>query len=176
MIVNRRLTEISDFLDATRAGVYAAIDGIDAERLERVPANGGWTAAQVLQHLALAESKPSQYLAVRLGKAIAAGLGHEEDESSVLASAGGHQIASPLTAPDVVTPAPVVAAGDAMAALRASHDEMRSLLRSADGWALAGVQTRHPLLGPMNMYQSLLFIGYHDRRHTPQIVRAVAAR
>jgi len=38
------------------------------------------------------------------------------------------------------------------------------------------VQTRHPLLGPMTMYQSLLFIGYHDRRHTPQIARAVAAR
>jgi hypothetical protein len=174
--VNRRLTEISDFLDAARAGVFTAIEGIGAERLERVPADGGWTAAQVLQHLALAESKTSQYLAARLAKAIAAGLGHEQEESSMLASADGYQLGSSLTAPDAVTPAAVVAAGDAMAALRTSHDEMRDLLRSADGWALAGVQTRHPLLGPMNMYQSLLFIGYHDRRHTPQIARAAAAR
>jgi hypothetical protein len=174
--VNRRLTEISDFLDAARAGVFAAIEGIGAERLERVPADGGWTAAQVLQHLALAESKTSQYLAARLAKAIAAGLEHEQEESSMLASADGYQLGSSLIAPDVVTPAAMVAAAGAMAALRASHDEMRDLLRSADGWALAGVQTRHPLLGPMNMYQSLLFIGYHDRRHTPQIARAAAAR
>ncbi|MFI5249087.1 MAG: DinB family protein [Gemmatimonadales bacterium] len=174
--MNRRLTEISDFLDASRAGVYAAIDGMGPERLEREPAGGGWTAAQTLQHLALAESKTSQYLAARLGKAIAAGLAHEQDESSVLAAAGGFAIPGRLTAPEVVTPAAGVAAGDAIAALRASHDEVRGLLRSADGWALADVQTRHALFGPMHMYQSLLFIGYHDRRHTPQIARAAAAR
>jgi hypothetical protein len=174
--VNRRLTEISDYLDASRAGVFAAIDGIGAERLERVPAGGGWTAAQVLQHLALAESKTSQYLAARLGKAIAAGLGREQDESSVLAMGEGLATAAPLTAPEVVTPAAVVASGDAIDALHASHDEMRGLLRSADGWALAGVQTRHALFGPMNMYQSLVLLGYHDRRHTPQIARAAAAR
>ena len=176
MVVNRRLTEISDFLDESRAGVYAAIDGIGAERLERVPEGGGWTAAQVVQHLALAESKTSQYLAARLGKAIAGGLAHEQDESSVLATAEGLENPGSLTAPEVVTPAAVVAAGDAIAALRASHDDVRSVLRSADGWALADVQTRHALFGPMNMYQSILLIGYHDRRHTPQIARAVAAR
>jgi hypothetical protein len=37
------------------------------------------------------------------------------------------------------------------------------------------VQTRHPLFGPLNMYQSLLLIGHHDRRHLPQIKRAAAA-
>jgi hypothetical protein len=52
---------------------------------------------------------------------------------------------------------------------------MHALLRSADGWALASVPTRHALFGPMQMYQSLLFIGYHDRRHLPQIARAAAA-
>ena len=174
--MNRRLTEISDFLDASRAGVYAAIDGIGAGRLEQVPVGGGWTAAQVLQHLSLAESKTTQYLAARLGKAIAEGLAHEQDESSVLATADGSTLPAQLVAPDAVTPAAVVAAGDAVAALRASHDEMRGLLGSADGWALGDVQTRHALLGPLNMYQSLLFIGYHDRRHTPQIARAVTAR
>lgn len=174
--MNRRLTEISDFLDGCRAEVYAVTEGVPAERLERVPADGGWTGAQVLEHLALAESKTSQYLAARLGTAIAAGLGHEEDESSVLATAEGLVNPDPLTAPEVVMPAAVVAAGDAIAALRASHDEMRGVLRSADGWALASVQTRHALFGPMNMYQSLLLIGYHDRRHTPQIARAAAAR
>jgi DinB superfamily len=174
--VNRRMTEISDYLDESRAGVYAAIDGIGAERLERVPADGGWTAAQVLQHLSLAESKASQYLAARLGTAIAAGLGREQDESSVLAVADGLAPVTPLVAPEAATPAPVVTATDAIAALRASHDEMRNLLRSADGWALASVQTRHPLFGPMNMYQSLVLLGHHDRRHTPQIARAAAAR
>jgi hypothetical protein len=130
----------------------------------------------VLEHLAIAESKTSQYLAVRLAKAIAAGLPHEQEESSILAAADGITSVGPLNAPEAVIPAPVVAASAAMAGLRASHEEMRALLQSADGWALAAVQTRHPLFGPLNMYQSLLLIGHHDRRHLPQIRRAAAAR
>ena len=39
--MNRRLAEISDFLDGRRAEVYAVTEGIPAERLERVPAGGG---------------------------------------------------------------------------------------------------------------------------------------
>jgi hypothetical protein len=74
-----------------------------------------------------------------------------------------------------VVPAAGVTAAAALADLRASHAEVHALLRSADGWALASVLTRHALFGPMQMYQSLLFIGYHDRRHLPQIVRAAAA-
>ena len=174
-LVNRRLTEISDFLDGRRAEVYAVTEGIPAERLERVPPGGGWTAAQVLEHLALAESKTSQYLAARLAKAIAAGLPREQEESSVLAAADGFPAVGPANAPEAVIPAPGVAPSAAMADLRASHEEMRALLRSADGWALAAVQARHPLFGPMNMYQSLLFIGHHDRSHLPQITRAAAA-
>jgi DinB superfamily len=173
--MNRRLAEISDFLDGRRAEVYAVTEGIPAERLERIPAGGGWTAAQVLEHLALAESKTSQYLAARLAKAIAAGLPHEQEESPILAAADGIASVGLLNAPEAVIPAPVVTASTAMAGLRASHEEMRALLQSADGWALAAVQTRHPLFGPLNMYQSLLLIGHHDRRHLPQIRRAVAA-
>jgi uncharacterized damage-inducible protein DinB len=150
------LTEISGFLDGCRGEVYAAIEEMPEARLEQVPAAGGWSAAQVLEHLALAESKTSQYLAARLAKAIAAGLAREQ-------------------APEVVVPAAGVTAAAALADLRASHAEVHALLRSADGWALASVLTRHALFGPMQMYQSLLFIGYHDRRHLPQIVRAAAA-
>jgi hypothetical protein len=170
------LTEISGYLDSRRAEVYAAAEGVGAERLERVPAAGGWSAAQVLQHLALAESKTSQYLGSRLAKAIAAGLARETDETSVLGGIDGFPAAGPVSAPDAVIPAAGVTAQAALADLRASHEEMRALLREADGWALAEVLTRHPLFGPMQMYQSLLFIGFHDRRHLPQITRAVAER
>jgi hypothetical protein len=173
--VNRRLTEISGFLDGCRGEVYAAIEEMPEARLEQVPAAGGWSAAQVLEHLALAESKTSQYLAARLAKAIAAGLAREEDETSVLAMAGGFPVIAQAQAPEVVVPAAGVTAAAALADLRASHAEVHALLRSADGWALASVLTRHALFGPMQMYQSLLFIGYHDRRHLPQIVRAAAA-
>jgi DinB superfamily len=172
--VNKRLTEVSGFLDGCRGEVYAAIEGMPEARLERVPAAGGWSAAQVLEHLALAESKTSQYLAARLAKAIAAGLAREEDETSVLAMTGGFPVIAQAQAPEVVVPAAGVTAAAAVADLRASHAEMHALLRSADGWALASVLTRHALFGPMQMYQSLLFIGYHDRRHLPQIVRAAA--
>jgi hypothetical protein len=170
-----RLAEVSAFLDACRADVYAAIAGASDPRMEQRPADGGWSAAQVVQHLALAESKTSQYLVACLDKAIAAGLPREQDGTSVLATVDPRVVSSErLTAPEIVTPAPAVAAATAVTALHASHDAIRATLHTADGWALTEVPTRHPLLGRMNMYQSLVFIGYHDRRHVPQIQRALA--
>jgi hypothetical protein len=173
--VHSRLAEISQFLDACRADVYAAIANASDERMEQTPADGGWSAAQVVEHLALVESKTSQYLVACLDKAIAAGLPHEQDETSVLGTIDRAIIASGRrTAPEIVTPPAVVSAAAAVTSLHASHAALHATLRSADGWALADVPTRHPLLGRMNMYQSLLVLGYHDRRHEGQITRALA--
>jgi hypothetical protein len=173
--VHPRLAEISNFLESCRAGVYTAIANASETRLEQSPADGGWSPAQVVEHLALAESKTSQYLVACLDKAIAAGLPHEQDATSVLDTFDPAVLASGrLTAPEIVTPAAPVSSALALHALHASHEALQATLRSADGWALAEVPTRHPLLGRMNMYQSLVVVGYHDRRHAHQITRALA--
>lgn len=171
-----RISEISDFLERCRADVYAAVAGVPETRIEQPPANGGWSAAQLLEHLALAESKTSQYLRARLDKAIAAGLPHESDDTSVLGALTPDALPSvPLAAPEAVIPAAAVSAATALAELHASHDELLATLRAADGWALTQVSAGHPILGRLNMYQALLAIGYHDRRHTAQITRVLAS-
>jgi len=170
-----RLTEISDFLERSRADVYGAIAGVPEARIEQAPADGGWSIAQVLEHLALAEAKTSQYLRARLDKAVAAGLASETDDTPVMGTFDPHVLTSgPLAAPEGVVPGAAVSAAAAIANLRASHAEMHATLQAADGWALAQVSTGHPILGRLNMYQALIAVGYHDRRHTAQIARVLA--
>jgi hypothetical protein len=57
-------------------------------------------------------------------------------------------------------------------------EQTRAALRAAalagDGLALGEVIQPHLVLGPINLYQWLLFVGGHEVRHTAQ-VREIAA-
>jgi hypothetical protein len=47
--------------------------------------------------------------------------------------------------------------------------KFRDLVRSADGLALAKVTAPNRVLGPLDGYQWILFVGAHEARHTGQI-------
>src|SRR6202042_3524366 len=143
-ILRARLTEISDFLERSRAGVYVAIAGVPETRIEEQPANGGWSVAQVLEPAPVAESKTSQYLRGRLDKAVAAGLAAESDDTPIMGAFDPQSLPSaPLTAPEAGVPGGAGSAAAALAHLHASRDEMHATLHAADGWALAQVSAGH---------------------------------
>jgi len=171
-----RLIELCAFLDARRADVFAAVDGHADARLETTPPDGGWSPAEVLQHLAIVESGTTRLLGHRLERAIDAGLTSETETASVLATFPLPPGAdAPARAPDNVMPAPGAPAGAALAALHDSRRALLAMLDAADGWALAGVSARHPLFGALDMYTWLIVLGEHDTRHARQIRRALGA-
>jgi hypothetical protein len=170
-----RLIELCTFLESRRAGVLATVEGHPSERLETAPPAGGWTPAEILQHLAIVESGTTRLLAHRLQRAIDAGLPRETETTSVLTTFTLPPGASePTRAPDVVLPEPGASSSAALAALADSRLALRTMLHAADGWALAGVSARHPLFGALNMYEWLLVLGEHDTRHARQIRRVLA--
>ena len=65
-------------------------------------------------------------------------------------------------------------AASAWTALAQTRADLRASAIGADGLALSEVIQPHPVLGPINLYQWLLFVGSHEARHTDQ-VREIAA-
>jgi hypothetical protein len=43
-------------------------------------------------------------------------------------------------------------------------------VRSADGLALSEIVQPHPVLGPINLYQWIAFVGAHEARHAAQVM------
>jgi hypothetical protein len=59
--------------------------------------------------------------------------------------------------------------------LRTSRASLRALVQKSDGVALSELVIEHPLFGPLDVYQWVVFLGGHQRRHAAQIRETGAA-
>lgn len=168
------LQELADLLDEERETLLAAWALIPAADRERRPAPDGWTPAELLEHLRLVEGGSVRLLARRLARAREAGLGAETNAASRLDRLDQFDIPdhpARHVAPEPVSPAAGASAAAAEAGLAESHAALRALLADADGLALGEVTATHLRFGELDMYQWLLFLALHERRHTRQLER-----
>lgn len=167
-----RIQEVLDYLDTTRSDVSKAVESVAPNRRnERLPGDR-WSVAEVLDHLGILEARVAQLVSGRLAAARAAGLGPELETSSVLDTIDRERIldrSHRATAPDFVRPQADRDANAAWAALQQSRTELRAAVVANDGFALSEVKYEHPVLGLIDLYQWLIFVGAHEARHTDQI-------
>ena len=172
-----RIEEVIGYVDSTRNDLADAIEAVPAARRDERPAPDRWSVAEILDHLNRVENRISQAAASWLVDARAAGLGPETDSSPVIDSINRSRIidrTERVNAPDSILPQPSVNAEAAWKTLQASRDQLRATFETGDGLALAEIVRPHPVLGPSNLYQWILFVGAHEARHTGQI-REIAA-
>jgi hypothetical protein len=173
-----RLAEITAYLDEARAAVLRAVEHLSAEDAARRPEENAWSVDEILTHLSLVEPGVAKRIAKSVGKAKAEGLPRETSVASVLRSLDGpalESLSAKQVAPEFVEPKSVLALPEAVAALACSRESLRDAMAAADGWALETVVAPHPRLGTIDMYQWLLFLGHHERRHLAQLERTIAA-
>jgi hypothetical protein len=77
-----------------------------------------------------------------------------------------------LVARETALPSGRVSAEEAWHQLRSTRRALRATIRGADGLALSELVLPHPRLGPLNVYQWLVFVGAHEGRHTAQVREA----
>lgn len=170
-----RIAELVSFMEGERREVEIALEAIPERWRQRRPSAGAWSAAEVVDHLARVERSVARVVDRRTARAREAGLGAETSAESVLGTLDHERIAGPgkLTAPELVRPTPDADTAGAVAALNESRALMRAVLQEADGLALGEVIQEHPTMGELNLYQWVLFVGLHERRHLRQL-RALA--
>lgn len=170
--MHSRIAEALDYLDMERADLRAAMELVPSTLREKPPAPDRWSVAQVLQHLTMIESRIVPLVKRLVTGARAAGLGPELETSSILNTRHAEKIADRsfrVTAPDGTVPPADITAESAWAALEQSRQALREAVAAGDGLALSEVKYPHPVLGEINLYQWILFVGSHEIRHTSQI-------
>ena len=168
-----RIAEALEYLDNERADLRAAVELVPTSLREQSPVPDRWCVAQVLNHLSLIENRIAPLVGKLVAGARAAGLGPELETSPILNTKHAAKIADRsfrVTAPEETRPPSGVDAASAWAALEQSRQALRAAVMSGDGLALSEVKHPHPVLGEINLYQWILFVGSHEVRHTAQVL------
>lgn len=176
--MHRRLTELLDYLDTQRIAVIEAAASLPHDRWLVRPDPNRWSVAEVVTHLHRVERGVAKLIAKRVGEAKEQGHPFETEDSSVLGRLDGKHVSDrsrPVQAPPQVQPPVAPDAATALAMLEESRVALRESLAQADGLALGAIRHPHPVLGEIDLYQWVLFVGQHEARHRSQITEAAAA-
>jgi hypothetical protein len=164
------VAEIYEDIDDTRARLVGAVEPLtDGEQGFR-PSSEQWTVAEIIEHLSVVEKRVARLLGVMLSKlgAEAARAEGSAFEPVTIDEFVARSRTEKYTAPEEIRPkgAPL---SDSLAHLRDSRAALRDLRARVE--RVDGTRARfpHPVWGPLDLYQWLLFVGAHEQRHLAQI-------
>lgn len=167
-----RLVEIAAFLRTSRDELLAAAAAVPDERWTDAPLPEGWSAAQVLEHLRIVEHGVLRLLQKLGAEARAAGHPLESVTDPVIDQAfiaRTRDRTQRIEAPPRVTPVAAPARTEALAGIARERADLLAAMTDSDGLALGTLTWVHPVLGPLNLYQWLVFVGAHELRHAAQL-------
>ncbi|MBV6520239.1 MAG: hypothetical protein MNPFHGCM_00344 [Gemmatimonadaceae bacterium] len=159
--------------DAARADLMSFVGALPSARLSVAVHDDSWSPLEVLEHLRLVEESTVKLLDRRLQRAREAGLGSSVPE----ATAHGDVVPLPdvrVRAPDFVRPGQGLSPAEVLGGLENSRAALHRLVAIAREFDVSTVMAEHPVLGELNLYQWIHFLGAHERRHLAQIARSVA--
>lgn len=175
--MHHRITELVEYVDATRAALLDVAATVPADRFTERPEPERWSAAELLEHLSRVESGCARVIAKRAAGARESGVAMEQEDSTMLGALDGRGVTDrsrKLKAPDLVAPAGGFTREGSLDALAKSRAEFKRAIADADGLALAEVRHTHVVLGEIDLYQWILFVGQHERRHLAQLEEIAA--
>lgn len=174
--MHARLAETMDYVEDKRKDLLRSFAGVAEDRLSRRASADGWSVAEIIDHLSIVEAGIARLITKRAARARETGLGEEKSTESVLASFDEQRAAldgAVMEAPTTVRPRANVDFREALKGLESSREALRVAVQGASGLSLGEIKHTHPLLGELDLYQWLIFIGQHEGRHKKQIERTL---
>jgi hypothetical protein len=166
------IEEIYGALDATRARLNASVEGLNEGEEQFRPSPERWSIAEIVEHLAMAESSSVKLFDKLVQKAEAEGRARSEGDTFApvsLAEQAERARGQKFQAPDPLRPTGRVPLADSLASLEDSLAQLRALRPRIERADCAEQKFPHPAFGPLNLYQWLLFTAAHEERHLAQI-------
>jgi hypothetical protein len=166
-----RTKELLDYLDSQRDALRIAFEKVPPALRERVPAPGSWSAAGVIEHLAIVEDGVNSRLKQRIQEACREGLGPDVATCPVLPSLTLDHLfdrSTRFAAKEAVCPTGLPSSA-AWSALKRAGDALRETLIAGDGLALGTLTMPHTRFGAQSAYYFFAFVGAHERRHAAQL-------
>jgi hypothetical protein len=172
--VIQRFQEILDENERARADLLSAVEGLSQEELSARPSPDRWSIGEILHHLQLIEAAVLRLLEKQTARAERTHVPPDTKSDSLLHSLDHFAIpsaADKIVAPDSVSPERGRSREVLHEGLRASRAALLAAAARASEFDLGALHFPHPVLGRLNMYQWILYIGQHERRHLAQIQR-----
>jgi hypothetical protein len=176
--MNPRLKEIVDEIEAARSELVGIVSDLDEAATARRADPGQWSIGEVMHHLVLMENVVTTLLEKQIKRAKDRSIGADTSIESLLHSLDRFSLETvidKITAPQSVVPAQGFSKSELLAQLSDSRAKLREAIKEADGVDLSQLQFPHPVIGRIDMYQWILYVGKHERRHIAQIARAKGA-
>ena len=169
-----RTAELLRHLDTQHEHLRKAVESVPRDQRETKPNPERWSVAEVIEHLSIVESRIERVFSAKLAEARAAGRVRAERETTpVVGTIDMDRVldrSRRLTAAEALLPSGKLDADEAWAALERARTTLADSVRSADGLALTEIVQPHPVLGPINLYQWIAFVGAHEARHAAQVM------
>jgi uncharacterized damage-inducible protein DinB len=167
-----RLAELSDYLTQQRRVLLEAANVVPDELWRSSPGPGRWSVSQILEHLYRVERGTAALLTKRIGSARDAGHPLDDDTSSVMSALAGYGLddrARKIEAPERVLPTENPDRETTERRLAESRAALLAAIEGGDGLALREIRHTHPRLGELDLYQWILAVAEHEKRHTAQV-------
>ena len=169
--------ELLAYLEEQRSILKSAFESVPPEARDLPPAPERWSAANVVEHLAIVEGRISKLLSERIEEA-RAGLSPETSADPILPTIDYKRMydrSVRVKAPETAIPTGLDA-GSAWTALESAGAKMQAMLIASDGLDLSPVTHPHPRFGLLSVYQWVAFLGAHEVRHAEQIREGLRSR
>lgn len=131
---------------------------------------GGWSAAQIIEHCARVEGNVARMIAK--GGEMPRTATPEELRAALLTErtiGWVRERTTKVEAPERVRPTGALDADAAVAQLQASREALLAAFAAADDAVLDGVSFPHPFLGPLTLRSWVELTAHHDARHAAQM-------
>jgi hypothetical protein len=167
-----RLQEITADIARVRADLAGLLSSTPADRLSRDPGGGQWTGVQLIEHLGKVEGSTSKMLEGLFVRALMEGLPADPETSSLLHSLDHLRIVDRsrrIAAPERLVPSAEPDLAVSWESLQKVRLRTLAAVATVDGRDLTRVSAPHPIFGPIDGYQWVLFLGQHEERHLDQM-------
>jgi uncharacterized damage-inducible protein DinB len=167
-----RLAEISEHLAQQRRILLDVASAVPADRWQTRLGDGQWTVSEILEHLYRVDRSVAGMLTKRIAEARDAGHPQEMETSSVLGSIDAlrvSEVVQKLVAPERVAPTENADRETVARLLAESRAALNAAIASGDGLALGSIKQMQNRFGELDLYQWILFVAGHEKRHTAQL-------
>ena len=157
-------------LKVEREQLLAQFAAIPAEQRALANNTGGWSAAQIVEHVARVEGNVARLIAK--GAALPHTATSDEQQAGLLTATRIRWVRDRTTkveAPERVRPSESLDADAALAQLHASRAALLEAFTAADPAVLDGILFPHPFIGPLTLRAWVELVAHHDARHAEQM-------
>ena len=172
---NRKNTDSEAFepvirlLEESHASLERVLTGVEDEFCSRKPATGGWSITEIMEHLVIIEKRIPRFLQQKLPEQepVSHNVNARMHDSELLERVISNT--SKTNAPESAKPTGRYnSCRQALDDFGAARQRTLAYIKSAPP-ELRGRLLPHPMLGPMDGSQWLLFLAAHTQRHIVQI-------